>query len=152
MQTGTDFKHVPYKGGGPATVDLLGGHIQLEFDNIVSLSAHCRSGKLRCLAVTSMKRYSEMPDVPTIAESGYPDFEVVGQYGFAVPASTPRAIINRLNADLNKVMKDPAMAQRLQSQGAEPITSTPERFDELIKADSVKWLGLISKLGIKKSE
>ncbi len=147
--TKVDLKHVPYKGGGPATVDLLGGHIQLEFDNIVSLSAHCKSGKLRCLAVTSMKRYSMMPDVPTIAESGYPDFEVVGQYGFAVPAGTPRAIINRLNADLNKVMKDPAMIQKLESQGAEPSTSTPERFDEIIKADSEKWLGLIRKLGIK---
>lgn len=140
--------HVPYKGGGPALLGVLSGQVQFVFDSY-ALLPHIKSGKLRALAVTSLKRMTVLPDLPTVAETTNTKFEVVGQLGYVVPAGTPRDIVNRLNAAVNKTMQNPDLAKQLISQGGEPLTMSPEEFDALIKQESVKWLGIIREAGIK---
>jgi tripartite-type tricarboxylate transporter receptor subunit TctC len=147
--TKVNLTHIPYKGGGPGISDLLGGQVQLTFENILALMPHIKAGKLRALAVTSRKRSLIFPDLPTVAEAGYPDFDVVGQFGFVVPAGVPREIIAQLNAELTKAMKSPELVNQLNSQGSEPRTSTPEEFDAIIRAESAKWLAVIRDAGIK---
>jgi len=147
--TKVNLTHIPYKGGGPGISDLLGGQVQLTFENILALMPHIKAGKLRALAVTSRKRSLIFPDLPTVAEAGYPDFDVVGQFGFVVPAGVAREIIAQLNADLTKAVKSPELTNQLNSQGSEPRTSTPEEFDAIIRAESAKWLGVIRDAGIK---
>lgn len=144
LVTKTDVTHVPYRGGGPAIVDLLGGHIDLVSDNLFSSIPNIKAGKLRALAVTSRKRSVIFPEIPSVAESGYPDFEVVGQFGLVVPAATPRPVVQRLNAALTKVVRSPDISQQILGQGGEPATSTPEDFDALMRSESAKWLRVIS--------
>jgi len=140
--------HVPYKGGGPALVGVLSGQVQFVFDSY-ALLPHIKSGKLRALAVTSKKRMMVLPDLPTVAEQTKTDFEVVGQLGYVVPAATPRDIVNRLNAAINKTMASPDLIQQIRTQGGEPLTMSPAEFDNLIKQESVKWLKIIREAGIK---
>jgi tripartite-type tricarboxylate transporter receptor subunit TctC len=144
-----DIAHIPFKGGGPGVVALMGGQVQVAFENLVAMMPYIKAGKLRALAVTTKKRSQLLPDVPTVAESGYPDFEVTGQFGYVVPAGTPRDIVMRLNAGLKKAMASPKTVQQLKLQGGEPVTSTPEEFDAMLKAESAKWVGIINNLGIK---
>jgi tripartite-type tricarboxylate transporter receptor subunit TctC len=144
---GVDMLHVPYKGSGPAVSDLIGGQVNMMFDNMPSSLPHVKAGRLRAIAVTSAKRSPAAPDVPTIAESGVPGYEAVAWFGVLAPAGTPPAIVNKLNAEIVKVLKSPDVAQRLASQGAEPVSNTPEEFSAYIKTEMVKWAKVIKASG-----
>ena len=131
--------HVPYKGSGAAIPDLLGGRLTFMFDNLPSSLPLARSGKVRALAQTCAKRSPAAPDIPTMAESGLPGFEVASWYGLLAPAGTPREIITRLHAEVVKAVASPEVRERFQSFGAEPVGSSPEEFATQIKNDIAKW-------------
>lgn len=139
LDTGIDMLHVPYKGSGPAHIDLMGGQIQLMFDNIVALIPHVRAGKVRALAVSSAKRHPQLPEVPTIQEAGVKDFETVAWFGIVAPAGTPRNVIARLNAEALKAIKLPDVEKRLIESGSTIIGNSPEQADEFLRAEVEKW-------------
>jgi tripartite-type tricarboxylate transporter receptor subunit TctC len=141
--TGTDILHVPYKGSGPALPDLMSGRVSMMFENAPGAVPHIKAGKVRALAQTGLKRSSAMPDVPTLAESGVPGYESLSWSGIAVPAGTPRAVIERLNKDLNAVLATPEMRQKLGEQGAQSTGGPPEAFAAHIRAEREKWSRLI---------
>jgi len=149
VDTGIDMQHVPYKGSGPAHIDLMGGQIQLMFDNIVALMPHFKAGKLRPLAVSSAKRHPLLPDVPSIAEAGVKDFEAVAWFGLLAPAGTPRDIVDRLNAETVKVIAIPAVRQRLLDAGSEIVGSSPEAADRHLQADIARWGAVVKAANIK---
>ncbi len=142
LTTGINFVHVPYKGSGPALIDLLGGHIQSMFDNMSSQLAVMKSGRTRALAVTSSKRSMHLPDVPTMTEAGVP-IEVTVWYGLCAPAATPKPIIAKLNADLGKVLSAPDTQRRLAEHGVDTASSTPEQFAAFIKVETDKWARVV---------
>jgi tripartite-type tricarboxylate transporter receptor subunit TctC len=144
---GVDMLHVPYKGSGPAVADLVGGQVNLMFDNMPSSLPHVKSGRLRAIAVTGAKRSPAVPDLPTIAESGVPGYDSVAWFGVLAPAGTPPAIVNQLNAEIIKVLKSPDVAHRLSSQGAEPAYNTPEQFSAYIKTEMGKWAKVVKASG-----
>ena len=144
-----DLTHVPYKGGGPAIADLLGGQVQMTVENVFLMTPYFKAGQLRPIAVTGMKRSSILPDTPTIAESGYPNFEIIGQFGFVAPAGTPSDVILKLNNAFNKITTSPDMIQKLNGQGTDPRTGTPEAFQAILQSESVKWLGVIKNANIR---
>ncbi len=146
--TKTRFIHVPYKGSGPALVDLMGGQVDLMFDQLSSSSNYIKDGRLRALAVTSEKRAAIFPNVPTVAESGVPGFESSTFAGLVVPAGTPRAIIDKLNAATVKVMARPAVKERFASFGADAFSSTPEKMGAFIKEDFAKWTKVVKDANI----
>ncbi|WBY01208.1 tripartite tricarboxylate transporter substrate binding protein [Ramlibacter tataouinensis] len=139
--------HVPYRGSAPAVTDLLGGQIDIMFDNMPSAIQHVRSGKLRPLAVTTAKRAPELPDVPTIAEAGVPGYEATSWFGMFAPAATPAPIVAQLNAALVKVLADPDVKKKLAEQGAEPYAEKPEQFAEFIRSESAKWSKVVKASG-----
>jgi tripartite-type tricarboxylate transporter receptor subunit TctC len=141
--TGTDILHVPYKGSGPAMPDLMSGRVHMMFENAPGAVPHIKAGKLRALAQTGLKRSPALPDVPTVAESGVPGYESLSWSGIAVPAGTPRAVVERLNKDLNSVLSTAEMRQKLAEQGAEMIGGPPETFAQHIRAEREKWSRLI---------
>jgi tripartite-type tricarboxylate transporter receptor subunit TctC len=141
--TGTDMLHVPYKGTGQALTDLLAGQIDVMFAPAQTVMAQVQAGKLRALAVTSAKRATTLPDLPTAAESGAPGYEAVGWFGLLVPAATPRDLVARLSGDANKVLADPDVRQKLLAVGAEPSGNTPEEFARFIRDDQAKWSKLM---------
>jgi tripartite-type tricarboxylate transporter receptor subunit TctC len=132
---GVKMVHVPYKGIAPALTDLLSGEVQLMFGTVVALVPHIQAGRLRALAVTSRTRSTLLPEVPTLAESGLPDYEAGSWYGIMAPAGTPREIVERLHAAIVKALKTPGVAQRLAAEGAIVIGSTPEEFSRHLKAE-----------------
>ena len=134
---GVQMTHVPYKGTGPALTDLLGGQIQLMFND--TALPHIKSDKLRALAVTGVKRWPQLPDVPTLAELGVSGYETYNWFGILVPKGTPEAIVTRLNREIVAVMQDPAMQQWMQARGAEAVSSSPEAFSAYIRKDLAKW-------------
>jgi tripartite-type tricarboxylate transporter receptor subunit TctC len=142
-----DISHVPYKGSAPALADLLGGQVDMMFEQIPTVLPHVRSGKLRALAVGSRRRVAALPDLPTIAESSLPGFDVVSWFGIMAPAGTPASIVARLNAVLSTIMRMPEVAQKLASLGAEPQSSTPQAFKQTIVAELPKWAEVIRKSG-----
>jgi tripartite-type tricarboxylate transporter receptor subunit TctC len=144
-----ELAHVPYKGTGPGINDLIGGHVQLAIVSVPSVLSHIRNGKLRALAVTSKKRLSELPDVPTVDEAGVPGYEMNPWYGLLAPAGTPRAIVVRLNAEVAKMVRSPDMREKLAAQGAEPAGGTPEEYAAVIRADTALWARVIKETGIK---
>lgn len=144
-----DISHVPYKGAGPALVDLMGGQITSMFDILGSSMQHIKSGKLRPLAVTTKARSSLLPDVPSISELGYPDFEYYAWHGISTTAGTPKPIITRLNAELRGIFADPAFKEKWLEIGSEVVTGTPEQFDRFIKAEATKMESLIKGLNIQ---
>ena len=146
---GTTIVHVPYKGGGPAMVDLLGGSIQLIFSNPASALPHVKSGKARAIAVTTLKRSQLMPELPTIAEAGLPGFEANNWIGVVVPAGTPRVAINRLNKEIAAALTTREMGDFLFRQGFEANPGTPEQFGSYMKSESVKWSRVAKNAGIK---
>ena len=146
---GVSMVHVPYKGSAPAVADLLGGQVQLMFDNMPSSLPHIKAGKLRAIAVTSAKRSPALPDLPTIAEAGLPGYEASSWFGVLAPAGTPREIITRLNQTIVASLRTPAMNERLSSQGAEPVGNTPEQFASFIQAEIAKWAKVIKASGAK---
>lgn len=149
LDTGIDMVHVPYKGSGPAHVDLMGGQIQIMFDNIVALMPHFKSGKLRPLAVSSAKRHSLLPDVPSIAEVGVKNFETVAWFGFVAPAATPRDIVNRLNAEIVKALAIPEIRQRLLDLGSDMVGNSPEAADKFLRAELERWGTVVRAAGVK---
>jgi tripartite-type tricarboxylate transporter receptor subunit TctC len=146
---GVKMVHVPYKGIAPALTDLLGGEVQLMFGTVVALVPHIQSGKLRALAVTGKKRSALLPDVPTLRESGLPEYEAGSWYGIEAPAGTPRPIIEQLNAVIVKALRQPDVAKRLATEGAEVIGSTPEEFGAHIKAELERVAKIVRAAGIK---
>jgi len=144
-----DLTHVPYKGGGPAIADLLGGQVQMTTENVFLMMPYFNAGQLRPIAVTSLKRSSILPDVPTIAESGYPNFEIIGQFGFVAPAGTPDDVIMKLNSAFNKILKSPEIIKKLNAQGSDVRSGTPEAFQSILQSESTKWLGVIKDANIK---
>jgi tripartite-type tricarboxylate transporter receptor subunit TctC len=149
QMAGVDIVHVPYKGSAPAVADLLGGQVQMMFDNLPVSLPHVRAGKLRPLAVTSMTRSSALPEVPTMDEEGYKGFDATSWFGLLAPAGTPREIITRLNAASVKALASPEMRERLAAQGAEPVGNTPEQFAAFIKAEIEKWSKIVKASGAR---
>jgi len=147
--TSTDMLHVPYKGTAPAIVDLVGGRVDLIFSTMPPALAQVKSGKLRAIAVTTLKRAPALPDTPTVAESGVKGFEVANWQGIVVPAKTPAAIIKRLHRDLVESMQAPGMVDTLAQQGLEAATGTPEQFGALIRAEIATYTRLVKAAGIK---
>ncbi len=144
-----DFIHVPYKGGGPATLDLIAGQIPMAMSALPGLAQHLQSGTLRVLAVTSEKRWPTLPEVPSIAESGYPGYSHMTWIGLLAPAGTPHAIVQRLNAAVAKVLQTPDVRQRITAIGAEPVGKSPEHFEAMLKADYVATQKLVAQIGLK---
>ena len=138
MMTGIKMTHVPYKGSAPMLTDLLGGQVQITFDNLPSSIQHIKAGKLRALAVTTAKRSDELPDVPTVAET-VPGYEASAFFGFGVPHGTPKEIVDRLNAEINLALKDPAILAKLKDLGGTPIPGSPADFGKLVADKTAKW-------------
>lgn len=145
-----DLTHIPYKGTGPALTAMLGGEVQAMFGGAINTILHVRSGRLRALAVAGSRRASGLPDVPTVAESGYPGYAADSWNGVLAPAGTPRALVMRLNADIHKVVQSPRFREIMAGDGADPVVSTPEAFAERIRIDYAKWRQVIEKVGLRK--
>ena len=145
--TGVDMTHVPYKGAGQALPDLIGGQINIMFDNITSSMAYIKSGKLRVLAVTTPKRSAALPDVPTMQEAGVPGYEMSGWFGLLAPAKTPPEIVARLNKAINKILQSIEMKELLAKQGAEIVISTPAEFTAFVKERTDKMTKVVKDSG-----
>jgi tripartite-type tricarboxylate transporter receptor subunit TctC len=146
---GIDMVHVPYKGNGPATVDLLSGRVALMFDQIATGLPHARDGSLRALGVTTATRAPAAPDIPTIAESGLPGYDVTTWHGLVAPAGTPRPIIDRLHAEVVKALNDPTLRQHFIEAGIVPVSSTPEEFAAFTKAEVARWHDVVKAAGVQ---
>lgn len=146
---GLNIVSVAYKGGGPAIIALVGGEVQMYFSTIPAALTQVKAGRLRALAVTSSKRMPQVPDIPTVAESGLPGFEVVGWFGLFAPAGTPRPVIQKLNAELVKILDTPDTRQRLSGHGLIPGGGKPEELGAFLKAEIAKWAKLIKEAGIR---
>jgi tripartite-type tricarboxylate transporter receptor subunit TctC len=147
--TGVDVQIVPYKGTAPLMNDVLGGHVPVSFGVLAPAMGNIESGNLRALAVTSLTRFSLMPTVPTVDESGVPGFEAVLRYGLVAPRSTPEAVINRLNAELRALVATDAVRQRIAAEGGDPLTSSPAEYDRDIEREAGRWGAVIARLGLK---
>jgi tripartite-type tricarboxylate transporter receptor subunit TctC len=146
--TGCNMLHVPYKGAGPALVDLMGGQVHVLFDNLPSSAGHIKNGKLRALAVTSEQREPSLPGVPTVGET-VPGYEATAWFGIGMPKGTPREFIDRINAEVNRALADPKMRERLAELGGRPIGGTPEDFGKVIAAETAKWEKVVISSGAK---
>jgi tripartite-type tricarboxylate transporter receptor subunit TctC len=147
--TGMDIVHVPFNGSPPAVTSTVQNETQMLFAVMQPLKAQIDAGKLRALAVTTPKRFPLMPELPSIAESGVPGFEVNAWNGVLVPAATPKPIVARLNSEMNAILKEPDVVQKLNAQGFELVGGTPEAFGKLIADDTARWAPVIKKLGLK---
>jgi len=141
--TGVDLLHVPYKGSGPLTTDLLGGQVAMSFDTITPVLQHIQAGKLRALAVTTAKRSSVLPDVPTLEEAGLKGFDIGTWFGVLAPAATPKDVVARLNSEMVKIIRSPDFAQRMQAIGAEPLGGTPDQMAKQIADETTKFAKLV---------
>jgi tripartite-type tricarboxylate transporter receptor subunit TctC len=148
MLSGAKMQHVPYRGAAPAITDMLGGQVQVIFDNMPSIIQHIRSGSLRALAVTTTEKSSLLPDVPTVAET-VPGYEASALFGMGAPKKTPPEIIAKLNADVNAVLADPAVKAKLIDLGGEPLIGPPEAFGKMIVAETEKWEKVVKAAGLK---
>lgn len=148
-RTGTDMVQIPYKGSAPMVTDLLGGQVDVMFDNMPHVLPHVKAGKMRALAVTSEKRSALAPEIPTVAEQGYPDFSVAVWYGLAAPAGTPPAIVEKINAELNKALASDDVKQVFAQQGVEAVGGSVEDFGRFFQAQMDKWSKVIRDNGIK---
>jgi len=145
--TGVQMQHVPYKGSAPALADLMAGQTSVMFDNLPSSIAFVRSGKLRPIAITTLKRSPELPDVPTIAESGVPGFDASSWFGLLAPAGTPPAVIKRIDDALLKVMTTTDLSKKIVEQGGEPAAETPDKFAAFIRSETTKWAQVVKASG-----
>lgn len=141
--------HVPYKGSGPGVSDLVAGHVPVMMPNMLSAQPHIKTGRLRALGVTGIKRAPGAEDIPTIAEAGVPGYEAVQWYGVLAPAATPRDIITKLHAGVVRALQNPDVRQRLLNDGAEPVGSSPEEFAVYLRSETEKWAKVIKAAGIK---
>ncbi len=147
--SGMPLTHIPYKGGGPALTEVIGGQVQALFSLALVATPQVKAGKVRALAITSAKRSRVAPDIPTVAESGFPGFEVIGWFGWLAPARTPNAIVTRLNTDIVKVLRSAETQDRLIALGCEPVGDTPAQFAAFVSAERDKWAKVIKQAGIK---
>ena len=141
--------HVPYKGSGPSMVDLVAGHVQMQFPSMPAAIQHVRTGRLRMIAQTGKQRSTAAPDIPTMEEAGLPGFVVSSGFGLMAPAGTPRAIIDQLYSMLAKALNDPRVKDNLAKQGAEVVASTPDEYDQFNRAEIAKWIKVVAQAGIK---
>jgi tripartite-type tricarboxylate transporter receptor subunit TctC len=148
MMTGCKMLHVPYKGAGPAIADLIPGQVHVLFDNLPSSIGHIKGGRLRALAVTSAERDPALPDTPTVAET-VPGYEATAWFGIGMPKGTPREIIEKVNAEVNRALADPKMRERLAELGGKPIAGTPEDFGRVIQGETDKWAKVVTASGAK---
>lgn len=146
---GFDATHVPYKGAGPALIDLIGGQVEATIVAVPAGLPHVRNGRVKAIAVTSLKRSPLLPDLPTVAESGVPGYDLVSWDGMLAPAGTPRAIVTRLHEEVSKILKLPDVVERIVADGGDPIGSTPQEYSTFIKAEIVKWEKVIKQSGAK---
>ena len=146
---GVKLSHIPYKGSNPALMDALAGNVDLLVSSLPSAMGQIKAGKLRPLAVTSAKRSSSLPEVPTVAESGFKDFDVSTWYGVFAPAGTPAAVVTTVNAEINKLLATPDMKAAIQAQGAEPQALSPAQFGALLNKEYVQWKGIVEASGAK---
>jgi tripartite-type tricarboxylate transporter receptor subunit TctC len=146
---GVDMQHIPYKGSPPALQDVVGGQVTMTFDNITTAWPLAKAGKLRALAVTTAKRSAVAPEVPTLAESGLPGYEVGSWQGVFAPAGTPPEVVKRLNAEMVKIINMPDVREKLIGLGAEPVGNSSEEFGAFVKAEVVKWADVVKKSGAK---
>ncbi len=149
IMAGTSITHVPYKGGAQAAIDVMSGNLQLMFDPINGVSVHVKSGRLRGLAVTGSRRAKAFTDIPTIAESGLPGYDVTTWGGIIAPMGTPAAIVARLSAEMQKAAKSTAVIERYAVLGAEPLAGTPQQFADLIRRDFAKWADVVKRANIQ---
>jgi tripartite-type tricarboxylate transporter receptor subunit TctC len=148
FMTGCDMLHVPYKGAGPALSDLIAGQVNVMFDNLPSSAPHIKGGRLRALGMTSAQREPSMPDVPTIGET-VPGYEATAWFGVGMPKGTPKEIIEKVNAEVNRALADPKMRERLAELGGLPIPGTPEDFGKVIRDETAKWEKVVNSSGAK---
>ena len=148
MEAGTKLQHVPYKGSAPAMNDLLGGQVQIMFSDAPTALPHIKSGRVKVLAVASRKRSAMLPDVPAAAEAGLPNYEAYSWTALFAPAKTPQAVLDKINADFNTAMKDPAVRQRLLDAGAEADPGTQEQMRQRLRGELDKWAKVIKTAGI----
>ncbi|MBC5768216.1 tripartite tricarboxylate transporter substrate binding protein [Ramlibacter albus] len=148
-QAGVNMTHVPYRGSGPALSDLIGGQVQVMFANVPGTLQHVKAGKLRVLAATGDKRASSLPEVPTIAEAGVPGFQAATWFGVLAPAGTPKEIVAKVNAEINKALAAPEMVEHLRNDGADVVGGTPEQFRAFLKAEIDRWGPVVKAAGIK---
>ena len=149
LTAGVDLQHIPYKGTAPALADLLGGQIALMITGLPPVLPHAKSGKLRILGVASLHRLKQFPDIPTIAESGVPGFEATQWYGILAPAATPKDIVAKLNREFVKSLRDPAVAEKLAGEGADPVGDSPEQFAAFIRSEIDLWGRVIRATGAR---
>jgi tripartite-type tricarboxylate transporter receptor subunit TctC len=146
--TGCDMLHVPYKGAGPALTDLIAGQVHVIFDNLPSSSPFIKSGRIRALAVTSAQRDPSLPDVPTVGDT-VPGYEATAWFGLGMPKGTPKEVIEKVNAEVNRALADPKMRQRLAELGGTPLAGTPEDFGNVIRSETEKWAKVVTSSGAK---
>jgi tripartite-type tricarboxylate transporter receptor subunit TctC len=149
LEAGVDMLHVPFKGGGPAMIDVIGGHTKLLFSSLVQTTPHIRSGKLKALAVGGSKRSQVLPDVPTVAESGVPSYEAVNWWGVVAPAGTPAPIIERLHKAVQEVQSSPEVQKQFDAEGAEIVRMSPAQFGSFMEEEMSKWGRVVKEGGIK---
>jgi len=144
-----DIVHVPYKGMGQVLGDLIGGHVQFAIAPLAAVNPHIKGGKMRAVGVTSATRYPPLPDVPTIAESGVPGYEAINWFGLLAPAGVDRAIVQRLNAEVNRILQLPDVREKLVNLGTDPVGGSADEFGRYIRADTVKWARVMKEAGIQ---
>jgi tripartite-type tricarboxylate transporter receptor subunit TctC len=149
LTAGVDILHVPFKGGGPAMIDVIGGHTKILFSSLVQTMPHIRSGKLRALATGGTTRSAVLPDVPTVAEAGVPGYEAVNWWGIVAPAGTPQPIVDRLHKEVTAVLSTPAVQKQFSSEGAEVVQMTPAEFGAFMVKELQKWERVVKEGGIK---
>jgi tripartite-type tricarboxylate transporter receptor subunit TctC len=147
--TGVKLAHIPYKGSAPAVTAMLGGEIDALFDNVPNVLQQIKAGKMKAIGVSALQRSVLLPDVPTIAESGVPGYEVNVWFGMQVAAATPRPVVDKLNRDIVTLLKEPEVIRRFRDQGVEVVASTPEQFSKLVQSEVVKWTQLIQDANIR---
>jgi tripartite-type tricarboxylate transporter receptor subunit TctC len=148
-EAGIKMNLIPYKGTGQLLGDLVGGHVQVSFGVIPPAFGNIKAGRLRALAVTSPKRTPLLPDVPTASESGLPGFDVVLNYGLLAPAGTPKAIVDKINKAMRTAITNEKVKQRISTDGAEAVASTPEEYAAIVKQDFTRWAALLKKLNLR---
>lgn len=149
MMTDTKMVHVPYKGGGPAATDVMSGQVQLLFSTVTTSAGQIKAGRMKALGIASLKRSSSLPDIPTLHESGVPDFDVTNWFGILAPSSTPKPIVALLNKHINGLITNPDVRAKLVAEGADPVGGSAEDFDKLIRADIAKYVGIVKAANIK---
>jgi len=149
LLAGVKMNHIPYKGGGPAVVDTIGGQVQLTFANLLAVLPHVQGGKLRALGVTSAKRSSAAPELPTIAEGGLAGYDFSSWFGMLAPAGIPKEIVQALSTELVRILQSPDMKQRLTRDGADVVASSPGEFGAFMKSETAKWARVIKEAGIR---